>query len=238
MSASFPASFCSFGRSALQSFRALLQPATCSKMLSKALLTSQCVPLPALGRGAASALPRQTPSLESPWKLPAQIAFIASLRAKRVRRGETSALRGTTTAQSLTDHRKLRVLLIIHGYPPLYNAGSEVYTQTLARALKQKGHEVWVFCREEDTIAPYFRIREEEDSGVTLRIINLPNLRDRYTVPEVDEAVSCLMQEYKPDVVHCGHLNHLSMSLVERVARENIPFVPRTCRQFQSGFVG
>ena len=28
----------------------------------------------------------------------------------------------------------MRVLLVIHGYPRRYNAGSEVYTQTLAHA--------------------------------------------------------------------------------------------------------
>ncbi|CAK8989624.1 unnamed protein product, partial [Durusdinium trenchii] len=123
------------------------------------------------------------------------------------------------------DGGRFRVLLIIHGYPPLYNAGSEVYTQTLARALKARGHEVLVFCREEDTIAPYFRIREQSDGPVKLKIINLPNFRDRYNIPEVDEAVQEVIQEFHPDVVHCGHLNHLSMSLVEKVTRHNTPFI-------------
>lgn len=90
-----------------------------------------------------------------------------------------------------------------------------MYTQTLARALVEDGHEVLVFCREEDTIAPYFRIREDFDGKVPLKIINLPNFRDRYRVAEVDEAVEQVVEEFQPDVVNCGHLNHLSMSLVE-----------------------
>jgi len=120
---------------------------------------------------------------------------------------------------------KLRVLLVIHGYPPLYNAGSEVYTQTLARALQHHGHKVLVFCREEDTIAPYFRIREDSDGSVPLKIINIPNLRDRYQVAEVDRALGEIVEEFQPDVVHCGHLNHLSTSLVPEVSRRGIPFV-------------
>lgn len=115
---------------------------------------------------------------------------------------------------------KLRILLIIHGYPPLYNAGSEVYTQTLARSLADNGHDVLVFCREEDTIAPYFRMRDDFDGKVPLKIINLPNFRDRYRVVEVDEAVKAIVEDFNPDVVHCGHLNHLSMSLVDVVTKK------------------
>eukprot|EP00445_Apocalathium_hangoei_P081160 CAMPEP_0204180900 /NCGR_PEP_ID=MMETSP0361-20130328/51416_1 /ASSEMBLY_ACC=CAM_ASM_000343 /TAXON_ID=268821 /ORGANISM="Scrippsiella Hangoei, Strain SHTV-5" /LENGTH=234 /DNA_ID=CAMNT_0051140391 /DNA_START=42 /DNA_END=743 /DNA_ORIENTATION=+ len=122
-------------------------------------------------------------------------------------------------------HGELKVLLVIHGYPPLYNAGSEVYTQTLARALQQRGHSVVVFCREEDTIAPYFRVRKDHDGPVPLHIINIPNLRDRYRVEEVDRALGELMDEFKPDVVHSGHLNHLSTSLVQEVTRRGIPFI-------------
>ena len=124
-------------------------------------------------------------------------------------------------------HERLRVLLVIHGYPPLYNAGSEVYTQTLARELKRRGHEVLVFCREEDTIAPYFRMRDAEDGdqGPAMKIINLPNLRDRYIVKEVDEAIEGILNDFQPDVVHCGHLNHLSISLVEKVTAKNVPFI-------------
>ena len=44
----------------------------------------------------------------------------------------------------------VKVLQVIHGYPPRYNAGSEVYTQTLCHALAGRC-EVCVFTREEDS---------------------------------------------------------------------------------------
>ena len=40
----------------------------------------------------------------------------------------------------------MKILLVIHGYPMRYNAGSEVYTQGLAQALADR-HEVRVFAR-------------------------------------------------------------------------------------------
>lgn len=42
----------------------------------------------------------------------------------------------------------MRVLKVIHGYPMRYNAGSEVYSQTLCHGLAER-HEVHVFTREE-----------------------------------------------------------------------------------------
>ena len=42
---------------------------------------------------------------------------------------------------------RLRVLQVIHGYPMRYNAGSEVYTQGLCRALAER-HETHVFTRQ------------------------------------------------------------------------------------------
>jgi hypothetical protein len=41
----------------------------------------------------------------------------------------------------------MKILQVIHGYPMMYNAGSEVYTQTLCQSLSEK-NEVFVFSRE------------------------------------------------------------------------------------------
>ena len=43
----------------------------------------------------------------------------------------------------------MKVLKVIHGYPMRYNAGSEVYSQTLCHQLA-KSHEVHVFTRAEN----------------------------------------------------------------------------------------
>ncbi|MDE0702405.1 MAG: glycosyltransferase, partial [Rhodospirillaceae bacterium] len=108
----------------------------------------------------------------------------------------------------------MKILQVIHGYPMRYNAGSEVYTQTLCQGLAES-HEVHVFTREEDSFAPDFRLRQEcdpDDPRIALHVVNNPRNRDRYREPGIDgrfaEVVDCL----RPDVVHFGHLNHLSTS--------------------------
>jgi glycosyltransferase involved in cell wall biosynthesis/pyruvate-formate lyase-activating enzyme len=122
----------------------------------------------------------------------------------------------------------MKVLQVIHGYPMRYNAGSEVYTQTLCHGLVAAGHEVQVFTREEDSFAPDFAVRHERDADearVALRLVNVPRSRDRYRHPEVDARFAATLEAFRPDVVHVGHLNHLSTSLVTEASARAVPVV-------------
>ena len=119
----------------------------------------------------------------------------------------------------------MKVLLVIHGYPLRYNAGSEVYTQTLCHGLAEH-HEVHVFTRAEDPFAPGFRMhleRDPHDPRVTLHVVNNPHNRDRYREPGVDQCFAETLDCVRPDIVHVGHLNHLSTSLPAAAAARSIP---------------
>jgi glycosyltransferase involved in cell wall biosynthesis/MoaA/NifB/PqqE/SkfB family radical SAM enzyme len=121
----------------------------------------------------------------------------------------------------------MKVLQVIHGYPMRYNAGSEVYTQTLAQALADR-HEVHVFTREENAFAPDYALREDvdpDDSRVRLHVVNMPRHRDRYRHVGVDQRFAALLDTLRPDVVHVGHLNHLSTSLLGEAAARGVPVV-------------
>ncbi len=119
----------------------------------------------------------------------------------------------------------MKILKVIHGYPMRYNAGSEVYSQGLARALAER-HEVHVFTRRENAFAPEYAMSRETDDGdprVSLRVINMARARDGYLHPAVDAAFADLLDELRPDVVHVGHLNHLSVSLVFPAQERGVP---------------
>jgi glycosyltransferase involved in cell wall biosynthesis/MoaA/NifB/PqqE/SkfB family radical SAM enzyme len=108
-----------------------------------------------------------------------------------------------------------------------YNAGSEVYSQTLCHGLAKR-HEVHVFTREEDAFAPDFRLRTEydvDDPRITLHVVNNPRLKDRYRAVGVDQRFAEVLDQVRPDVVHVGHLNHLSTSLLREAALREIPIV-------------
>jgi len=118
----------------------------------------------------------------------------------------------------------MKILQVVHGYPPRYNAGSEVYTQTLAHALARQ-HEVMVFSRLEDQYLPPYTEIDEMDADIPVRLINMPHFRDRYRHERVDAAFDRCLDEFAPDVVHIQHLNHLSTSLVEKAAARTMPVI-------------
>jgi glycosyltransferase involved in cell wall biosynthesis len=123
----------------------------------------------------------------------------------------------------------MKILKVIHGYPPLYNAGSEVYSQLLCHGLAKR-HEVHVFTREENPFAKDFTLRFSRDTlqpAIGLHIINIPleKFRYRYQHQKVDEVFKNLLSQINPDIVHVGHLNHLSTSLITEIAKINIPII-------------
>lgn len=122
----------------------------------------------------------------------------------------------------------MRILKVIHGYPYRYNAGSEVYSQTLCHELVKQGHEVVVFTRQENAYKKEYSIDWELDPGcssIKLCLINMAHGKDGYRHSAVDEAFVGLLEQYKPDLIHIGHLNHLSTSLVAEAYQRHIPIV-------------
>ena len=121
----------------------------------------------------------------------------------------------------------MKIIKVIHGYPMRYNAGSEVYSQTLCHGLAER-HQVHVFTREEDAFAPDFRMRaepDEDDPRISVHVVNNPRLRDRYRATGIDQRFAELLDRVRPDIVHVGHLNHLSTSLLREAALREVPIV-------------
>lgn len=123
----------------------------------------------------------------------------------------------------------MKILKIIHGYPPAYNAGSEVYSQTICRELAGR-HQVRVFSRFENPFIPDYAVSEATDdvnANIKLTLVNLPLEKHRYRFSNerVDKILGKLLDYYLPDIIHIGHLNHLSTSLVREIHKRNIPCI-------------
>ncbi|MCW8140837.1 MAG: glycosyltransferase, partial [Planctomycetota bacterium] len=123
----------------------------------------------------------------------------------------------------------MKVLHVIHGYPPFYMAGSEVYTRHLVRE-QAKTAKVAVFTRVENVFASAFEVTDADEDGVFVRRVNKPQrdytFKDKYLDPRVDDAFRAMMRDFRPDVVHVGHLSHLSTNIVTIARREfSVPVV-------------
>ncbi len=123
----------------------------------------------------------------------------------------------------------LRVLIVIHGYPPYYMAGSEVYSYHLARQLVREGHEVAVFTRVENPFDKPYSLEDSIEDGVFIRRINNPErnytLKENYENENVSLAYEDFLGCFKPDIVHIGHLSHLSSDIVTISKRHHLPIV-------------
>ena len=119
----------------------------------------------------------------------------------------------------------MHILKIIHGYPPNYNAGSEVYSQSICTELS-KHHTVSVFTREENPYASCFSIREQKaNNNLTLYFLNNPQGKDGYRHKQMDDNFAELVKKLSPDIAHIGHVNHLSTGLIDELNKLKIPIV-------------
>ncbi len=119
----------------------------------------------------------------------------------------------------------MHILKIIHGYPPNYNAGSEVYSQSICNELS-KHHKVSVFTRNENPYSPCFSIRKQKiNDNLTLYFVNNPQGKDGYRHKQMDDNFAELVKKIKPDIAHIGHLNHLSTGLIDELNKLKIPIV-------------
>lgn len=120
---------------------------------------------------------------------------------------------------------KMHILKIIHGYPPNYNAGSEVYSQSICNELS-KHHKVSVFTREENPYSACYSIREQKvNDNLTLYFVNNPQGKDGYRHKQMDDNFAELVKKLNPDISHIGHVNHLSTGLIDELNKLKIPIV-------------
>ena len=118
----------------------------------------------------------------------------------------------------------MKILKIIHGYPPNYNAGSEVYSQSICNELATR-HDIFIFTREENLYAPDHEIREERKEDITFYFVNKAREKDGYRHRDLEGKFSDLVKAMQPNIAHIGHLNHLSTGLVKVLKKQNIPIV-------------
>jgi glycosyltransferase involved in cell wall biosynthesis len=106
--------------------------------------------------------------------------------------------------------------------------GTELYTQSLCRALAERGHQVTVFCRE--SRPGVGSERTTEDGVHVVRMwAGTPGARRRFVATFGDPAVSRLFEQFldstQPDIAHVQHLMGLPVDLLQRLRQRGIPFV-------------
>jgi len=125
----------------------------------------------------------------------------------------------------------MRVLQIVHGFPPYGHGGAEIYAESVAMRLAAHwGDAVTVLTREHAADAPEFRVRQERGDGLALFWINntfrtTRRFEDTYVNPRITAIAARVMDTVRPDVAHVHHLTCLSTTILDELARRRIPVV-------------
>lgn len=113
----------------------------------------------------------------------------------------------------------MRILQVVHGFPPREWAGTELMTLHLARALQTRGHELTVLTRVAEPGAVEFSVREDRLDG--LEVVQIVNnytqsvtFRLLYDNSFFNTPFLQLLERLRPTVVHFQHLQHLSVELL------------------------
>lgn len=122
----------------------------------------------------------------------------------------------------------MRILQVVHQYPPSRVGGTELHTQMVSRGMARLGHGVAVFhredgsgvgsdCRDDDGI----RVWRAWSGTPTAGQRALSTLRD----PPIQRSFERVLDQEQPDVVHVQHLIGLPSTVIGSIQQRGIPFV-------------
>jgi glycosyltransferase involved in cell wall biosynthesis len=132
-------------------------------------------------------------------------------------------------ADASEKRRLMRALIVVHGFPPQTQGGSEIYAHAHAQALRRDfGDDVLVLTREHDATQREYAVRKERLDGLqVVRInntfLNARTFEDTYRNETIDGIAAGVIDEFKPDVAHIHHLTCLSTGIVGQLEERRIP---------------
>jgi GT2 family glycosyltransferase/glycosyltransferase involved in cell wall biosynthesis len=124
----------------------------------------------------------------------------------------------------------MRILVVVHGFPPSAQGGSEIYADAHARTLAAFGDDVLVLTRDQDPSRPEYAVRADDRDG--LRIVRINNtfrstrtFEETYANDAIDAIARRVIDDFKPDAAHIHHVTCLSTGIVHVLAERRIPTV-------------
>lgn len=122
----------------------------------------------------------------------------------------------------------MRILQVVHNYPPEFRGGVERAVELLAAGLAGRGHAVSVFCGSERPADDTPRLEEETREGCCV----LRARRHRPWAqpvdpfePEIPGLFARALDRVRPEVVHVHHWWNLGDDLVRRATARGLPVV-------------
>jgi glycosyltransferase involved in cell wall biosynthesis len=136
--------------------------------------------------------------------------------------------RGAFAAQA-GDWKLMRILHLVHQYPPEFVGGVELYTQTLAQQLAQRDHAVSVCVPSCVISAELAQVTIENGVRVYRVPIGPRSSTAVFTATfgqqQISRAWAQVLEQTQPDLVHVQHMMGLPVNLIATLQQRDLPFV-------------
>ena len=123
----------------------------------------------------------------------------------------------------------MKILKVVHSFPPHTFAGAEVYSYQLSKELAKR-NGVSVFFRVKNTRDPEYLLKHNNYQGLETYSINhtfgsCESFRGTFRDSNIDEKFVEVLNGVKPDIVHIHHLLFLSHGIIDEIKKRDIPIV-------------
>ena len=123
----------------------------------------------------------------------------------------------------------MKILQVIHCFPPESMTGSEIYVYNLSKRLS-KNHKVTVFYRINNPGEEEYKLVKDNYNGFDIYKINntlrqYNSLEKIYKNKTIEERFLQVLDEIGPDIVHIHHLLFLSTGIIDEIKKRNIPII-------------
>ena len=126
----------------------------------------------------------------------------------------------------------MRILIVVHSYPPTHNGGAERRAERTARVMHARGHDVRVLCVK-TTEASHSEVRWEEEAhnGVLVRRISYNPIIGRvpwrwsYDTPQLGAVLADMIDSWTPDLVHLFSGYLMSASTINVSVNRGVPVI-------------
>ena len=121
----------------------------------------------------------------------------------------------------------MKILVIVHQFPPLESAGTEVYAWKLAKALQERGHELAIYYTQRSADKQQYTLRRGTFDGLSVfEVVNnheFGTFRGTWKDARMEAHLQTVLDETRPDVVHIQHLHLHSVDYVKLIKERGIP---------------
>jgi glycosyltransferase involved in cell wall biosynthesis len=126
----------------------------------------------------------------------------------------------------------MRILIVVHGYPPTFTGGAELRAERTARGLAARGHEIAVLCIESLAALETQLVGGAlSQDGVLVHRLHLEKIADleggdqHSSSQVVQDALLEMIREWRPNAIHLFSGYLMGTAVINTAVAHNVPVV-------------